>query len=165
LLTEPDLRDDDANEARSRLLGSTRGYRQNRDVFDDAFPASVRWLRAELVPSELKQVRYIDYSYWDELSGGSRLAVDAARRIENGIRTFGVPNERFLSAARTLRDGGSFPPLILVGSSPDALVCLEGNLRLTAYALAGFPTVVECLVGTAPTMNRWSRLPDTAAGS
>jgi hypothetical protein len=35
-------------------------------------------------------------------------------------------------------------------------VCLEGNLRLTAYALAGFPAGVECLVGTAPTMGRWT---------
>jgi hypothetical protein len=43
-----------------------------------------------------------------------------------------------------------------VGEKRDGLVCLEGNLRLTAYALAGFPAGVECLVGTAPTMGRWT---------
>jgi hypothetical protein len=165
LLTEPDLRDDVANEARSRLLGATRGYRQNRDVFDEAFPGSIRWIRAELDPSELMQVRYIEYSYWHELSGGSRLAADAARRIADGVRAFDVPNDRFLSAAQALRRGEQFPPLILVGARTDALVCLEGNLRLTAHAVGGFSVRVECLVGTAPSMNRWSRLPNLAAGS
>ena len=29
--------------------------------------------------------------------------------------------------------------LILVGETHDNLVCLEGHLRLTGYALAGFP--------------------------
>lgn len=37
-------------------------------------------------------------------------------------------------------------------------MCLEGHLRLTAHALAGFPVDVECLVGTAPTMGRWTQL-------
>ncbi|MER5529441.1 hypothetical protein ABT075_33460 [Streptomyces sp. NPDC002677] len=39
----------------------------------------------------------------------------------------------------------------------DDLVCLEGHLRLTAYALVGFPTGIECLIGTAPAMGRWAR--------
>jgi hypothetical protein len=50
-----------------------------------------------------------------------------------------------------------FPPLILVGETHDNLVCLEGHLRLTGYALAGFPAAVECLLGTAPDMGRWAR--------
>lgn len=37
------------------------------------------------------------------------------------------------------------------------LVCLEGQLRLTAHALAGFPTDIECLIGTAPTMGHWTQ--------
>lgn len=89
-----------------------------------------------------------------DLSDGSRLAADAAVRVEAGVRVFDVPNDRFVTAAHALVGGARFPPLILVGEGPDALVCLEGNLRLTAYALAGFPTDVECLVGTAPTMGR-----------
>ncbi|MFF7047874.1 hypothetical protein ACFY94_05805 [Streptomyces griseorubiginosus] len=53
--------------------------------------------------------------------------------------------------------GERFPPLILVGENQDNLVCLEGHLRLTAYALAGFPTDITCLIGTAPTMGRWAQ--------
>ena len=156
LLTEADLADPAANRARRDLLAATRGYGENRDVFED-FPPRVRWIRAVLTPAELARVRYIEYSYWNELSGGSRLPGDAAERIRAGVRVFDVPNDRFLRAAGAVRRGERVPPLILAGPRPAALVCLEGHLRLTAYALAGFPSGVECLVGTAPELDRWAR--------
>ena len=112
-------------------------------------------VRAMLTPAELARVRYIDYSYWNELSGGSRLASDSAQRIRQGTKVFGVSNRRFLSAAQAVERGERFPPPILAGRRRDRLICLEGHLRLTAYALAGFPHEVECLVGTARTMDRW----------
>jgi hypothetical protein len=154
LIMAADLGEADQNRARRTILALTRGYGENRDVFEN-FPASVRWVRAMLAPSELARVRYIDYSYWNELSGGSRLASDAAEHIRRGIKVFGVSNGRFLRAARAVERGDLFPPLILAGRRRDHLVCLEGHLRLTAYALAGFPGEVECLVGTAQTMDRW----------
>lgn len=156
LLTHPDLSDATANAARRAVLAATRGYGENRELFED-FPDHVTWTRAVLSADEVAEVRYVEYSYWEELSGGSRLAADAAVRVEAGVRVFDVPNDRFVTAAHALVGGVRFPPLILVGEGPDALVCLEGNLRLTAYALAGFPTDVECLVGTAPTMGRWTK--------
>ena len=154
LLTDADLGDPMANEARRALLAATRGYGENRDVFED-FPGQVRWIRAVLTATELARVRYIDYSYWNELSGGSRLPGDAAERIRAGVEVFGVPNGRFLTAARAVQRGVCFSPLILAGPRPDTLVCLEGHLRLTAHALAGFPVDVECLVGTAQAMDCW----------
>jgi hypothetical protein len=154
LITAADLSDVDQNRARRAILAAARGYGENRDVFE-RFPARVRWVRAMLAPSELAGVRYIDYSYWNELSGGSRLASDAAQQIRHGIKVFGVSNKRFLRAARAVERGEHFQPLILVGLRKDCLICLEGHLRLTAYALAGFPSEVECLIGTARTMDRW----------
>ena len=156
LLTEADLADPAANQARRDLLAATRGYGENRDVFED-FPGKVRWIRAVLTPDELARVRYIEYSYWNELSGGSRLPGDAAKRIRAGVRVFGVSNGRFVTAARAVRRGERFLPFILAGPRHETLVCLEGHLRLTAYALAGFPVGVECLVGTASAMDRWAR--------
>ena len=91
------------------------------------------------------------------ISGGSRLPADAAKRVNEGVRAFGVSNQRFLDAARAVARGERFPPLILVGQRRDSLGCLEGNLRLTACALAGLPTEVACLVGTARTMARWTQ--------
>jgi hypothetical protein len=156
LLTDADLADLRANRARRDLLAVTRGYGENRDVFE-GFPARVRWVRAVLTPEELARVRYIDYSYWNELTGGSRLPRDAAERIEAGVRAFGVSNHRFVAAARAVRRGERFAPLILAGPRRDSLVCLEGHLRLTGYALAGFPVEVRCLVGTARAIGRWAR--------
>ncbi|MEU6511813.1 hypothetical protein [Streptomyces sp. NPDC046942] len=156
LLTHPDLSDAGANFARRALLAATRGYGENRDLFEN-FPNQVTWTRALLSASEAASVRYIDYSYWIELSGGSRRPTDAAARIKAGLRAFDVPNEPFVDAAQALIRGERFPPLILVGERQDNLVCLEGHLRLTAYALIGFPTDIECLIGTAPALGRWAQ--------
>ncbi|MFJ2960627.1 hypothetical protein OG896_28590 [Streptomyces sp. NBC_00669] len=156
LLTRPDLSDARANLARRDLLAATRGYGENRGLFEN-FPVGVTWTRAVLSPAEAAAVRYLDYSYWVELSGGSRRPADAAARVTAGLRAFDVSNEPFLDAARALTRGASFPPVVLVGVRQDDLVCLEGHLRLTAHALAGFPSDVECLIGTAPDMGRWAR--------
>lgn len=155
LLTRPDLRDVGDNELRRAMLGALRGYGENRELFEH-FPSQVRWFWASLTPEELSKTRYVEYSYWSEISGGSRLPSDAEGRIRAGRTAFSVPNQRFLQAARALAHGARFPALILVGGRADDLVCLEGNLRLTAYALAGFPAAVDCLVGLAPDMERWS---------
>ncbi len=130
-------------------------YGESRELFE-FFPARVEWMWTQIQPTELAAVRYIEYSYWNELSGGSRLAVDAARRIDEGVRPFGVSNARFRAAADAVRDGVRFPPLILAGPLHNELVCLEGNLRLTAYALAGFPVHLECLTGVSPALRRWA---------
>ena len=71
LLTRPDLSDAKANAARRALLAATRGYGENRGLFGD-FPAHVTWIRAVLSADEAAKVRYMNYSYWIELSGGSR---------------------------------------------------------------------------------------------
>jgi hypothetical protein len=154
MLTKADLGSANQNFARRRLLAVTRGYGESRDVFE-RFPSDVSWVRAILSPRELERVRYIDYSYWNELSGGTRLASVAAQQIRRGVEVFGVSNDRFLHAARAIEGGVQLPPLILAGERRDSLICLEGHLRLTAYALAGFPTQVECLVGTSSDMDRW----------
>ncbi|WP_371503173.1 hypothetical protein OG871_38305 [Kitasatospora sp. NBC_00374] len=156
LLTHPDLSDTGANFARRALLAATRGYGENRDLFEN-FPTQVTWTRALLSADEAARVRYLNYSYWVELSGGSRRPADAAARIKAGIRAFDVPNEPFVDAAHALIGGERFPPLILLGEGQDNLVCLEGHLRLTAHALVGFRIDIECLIGTAPTMGRWAQ--------
>ena len=157
LLTHPDLADAEANAARRALLAETRGYGENRELFDSTFPIKVTWTRAVLTPAELAAVRYMDYSYWIELSGGTRLPADAAKLIKAGHRAYGIPNDGAIAAGQAAKAAVRFPPLILVGETHDNLVCLEGHLRLTAYALAGFPAPVECLLGSAPDMTLWAR--------
>lgn len=101
------------------MLGEYRGYGRDQDVFRYV-PSDVRWFRAQVTKADLAQVRYIDYDYGTELSGGSRLAEDAAKRIEQGIEVFRVSNGGFWYMANALKAGASFPELIMVG--PDERV-------------------------------------------
>jgi hypothetical protein len=85
VVTDPDLDDDAENQARLRLLTRHRGYGTRTELFD-GFPDDVRWQWMAITAAGLARVRYIDYDYWVELSGGTRLAVDAAPRIRAGSR-------------------------------------------------------------------------------
>ncbi len=158
VVTGPDLGGDGENQARLRLLTEHRGYGTRTDYFE-GFPDDVCWQWMAITPAELSGVRYIEYDYWNELSGGTRLAVDAAARIGAGVAPFGVPNDRVLGMAQAVAAGAQFPPLILVttGFVGDDVVVLEGHVRLTAFMLARdrLPPELEVLVGSSPMMARW----------
>jgi hypothetical protein len=156
LVDEPDPTDPAANAVRRRLLGEYRGYGRNADVFT-GFPADVRWYRALATREDLARVRYIDYDYWIELSGGSRLVVDAVVRITRGIEVFGVSNAGIWYLADLIAAGAVPPEPILVGAEEGApLVILEGHARLTAYLLRPehLPPLLEILVGYSPVMDK-----------
>jgi hypothetical protein len=89
LLESPDLQDVEECSRRAKLLSEFRGYRVNGEVFE-SFPDDVAWARFAISSLELMQVQYIDYSYWNELSGASRLPSDAATRFRNGATIFGM---------------------------------------------------------------------------
>src|SRR6266446_1632279 len=127
VLTNPDLGDDAENQARLWLLTRHRGYGTRIELFD-GFPYDVRWQWMTITPVELARVRFIDYDYWVELSGGTRLATDAAPRIRAGVAPFGVPCDWAVGMAQAVADGARFPPLILVTTGPGGdLAVLEVN--------------------------------------
>src|SRR5262245_20918321 len=97
LVTSPVLADAEENALRRAILDETRGYGRREGLFA-GFPADVRWQRVRLTRDDLAAVRYIDYDYWVELSGGSRRPADAAERIRSGVRVFRVANDGFLDA-------------------------------------------------------------------
>jgi hypothetical protein len=156
VIEEPDLSNPADNAYRAQVLGELRGYGRDQDVFQDV-PADVRWYRAWATKDDLAQVRYIDYDYWTELSGGTRLAMDAAERIRQGIEAFRVGNGAYWYLAEALKAGATFPELILVGSNEGGPhVLLEGHTRLTAYFLAPecIPPLLPVIVGYAPGLDR-----------
>lgn len=137
---------------RRRVLSEHRGYGAGKDVFE-SFPENVDWVWAYLTREELKHVKYINYSYWIELTGGTRYARDAVKAIREGKRIFGVSNEGFLRAAEAVQKGTAFKPLILVAAReyPGQRIILEGHLRLTAYMLAiDSIDKVKVMIGYAP---------------
>jgi len=157
IIENPDTANTEENRIRCRLLGDFRGYGQNRALFED-FPETVEWHWVALNRDEVARIRYINYSYWNELSGGSRLPKDAALAIRAGREIYRQSNAGFLKMAEALRNGAELPPLILVGASLNSeWTVLEGHARLTAYALEPdcIPEPMEVLIGFAPEFAAW----------
>lgn len=156
IVAKSDITDNSQNKARRQILSATRGYEQDRVLFV-GFPHDVAWQEVEITKDELAHVQYINYSYWNELTNGSRLPSDAAANIRAGKVVFGVSNENFIKAAEAVRAGHQFPTLILVGTDKGSLVALEGHLRLTAYALAWdeVPDAMKVIIGTSRNVGSW----------
>ena len=157
MLHVPDWQNAQENALRRTLLGAYRGYGRNEGYFI-GFPTNVRWERATLTRQELEQVRYIEYDYWVEISGGTRMAVDGARNATAGMVVFGVKSSGLVYMANELQRGAQFPPLILVAKDVDAyLVVMEGHVRLTAYLIAPeyIPSKLEVILGYSEQIIDW----------
>jgi len=142
----PDTRDDAANAIRRQVLAAYRSYPKG-DVFT-GMPAGVTWHRAALTPAELATVRYLDYPYWTEFSGGTRLAADGARRL--GPWQDQPLGSMYRQIAENLRDGRLPPTLILLGEpGPANLVVVEGHKRLTGLLVCPhwLPAELTVLLG------------------
>lgn len=146
VVEQPDARDEAASAVRRQILAAYRGY-PDGDVFT-RMPADVRWHHAALTPAELAMVRYIDYPYWTDFSGGTRLAADGARRL--GSWQDQPPGTFYRQIAENLRDGRLPPPLILLSEPGLAnLIVIEGHKRLTGLLLCPhwLPAELEVLLG------------------
>lgn len=157
ILQAPDWHNTQENALRRTILGAHRGYGRNAGYFI-GFPSDVHWQRVSLSRQDLEQIRYINYDYWDELSGGTRMAVDGAKNALAGKVVFHVSSEGLVYMANQLRQGAQFPPLILVAKNVDAyLVVMEGHVRLTAYLIVPeyIPTELEAILGYSEQITNW----------
>src|SRR5690349_2768930 len=68
---------------RRRLLDEVRAY-ESRDGLFLGFPREVDWFRVALTRGEVLDILFIDWSWWLDLSGGTRRPREAARRIRAG---------------------------------------------------------------------------------
>lgn len=157
IIENPDVNNEKENIYRANLLDKYRGFGKKTLLFD-CFPSNVQWERVLLSKDELKKVMFINLDYWVKLSGGSRLAVDAAKNITSGVEVFGKSNKHFWEAAELLKRGGKFPEIILVSTDKGGkLVTLEGHLRLTVYFLRPeyTPKELEVIVGYSKDFANW----------
>ncbi|HKR81532.1 MAG TPA: hypothetical protein VJR27_00860 [Candidatus Saccharimonadales bacterium] len=152
VIVTPDIKDEHQNELRAKVLGDYRGYKQNRAIFAN-FPHNLAWYTAELSREEIGDLRYVDYSYWNELTNNTHMVKDAVKNIQQDKTVFDVRNDRFLAVAEKIRHGEhDFEPMILWDKSKDwPLTILEGHLRATAFGLAGkdAPKSILVIVGLA----------------
>lgn len=160
LVDDPDLDDEQQNEIRARALRLARGWNTDEGMFR-RFPSDVAWSHGALEPAEVERLRYIDYSYWNGLSGGSRRVVDVAAALEEER----VPAWLVAMGTRWCSDlaeeyrAGLVTPEIIVLGTPDlsSLVVVEGHVRVTGIVLSGvyrrrWPTA---FVGTSVHATEW----------
>lgn len=135
MILSADIESVDENIRRKKLLSEFRGYGLNQEMFE-RFPTVTEWSLYSFTRDDLERIRYIDYSYWNELSAGTHMPMAAAETIRKGILIYGQDNSGFLRAAEYIRSGGTFPRMFLLTSDFENFVIVEGHLRMTAYALA-----------------------------
>lgn len=157
VLARPDTSDAEQNAYRLDLLDRHRGWVRREGLFD-GFPQRIDWFRAALSPDEVLAIRYINWDWWLEVSGGTRLAPTAAEQIRSG-RIEGANAEWHEPIAGRLRSDRPPPELIAI-SPPDlrTLVLVEGHVRLTAFALYPeyLPHELEIFLGVAERAADWS---------
>ena len=147
MVLSADIESVDENARRKKLLSEFRGYGLNQEMFE-RFPTITTWSLCSFTRDDLEQIRYIDYSYWNELSDGTHLPIVAAETIRKGVSIYGQDNDGFLRAAEYIRSGGTFPRMFFLTSDFEKFVIVEGHLRMTAYALAPeYFNHVEVIVG------------------
>lgn len=148
IITKADLQSNLQNVQRKKLLGAFRGYGEDRELFERFPKEFTEWNLCSFSASDFENIRYIDYSYWNELSAGTRKPLAAAETIRRGVRIFEVSNEGFLRAAEYIKDGGTFPKPFFITADYETFVIVEGHQRMTAYALVPkYFDKVEVIVG------------------
>ncbi len=135
IILSADMQSQEENRQRRELLGAVRGYGRNESMFE-RFPIVTDWKLCGFSQPDLEKIRYIHYSYWNMLSGGTHRPTDAAEMIRRGICVYEQSNEGFLRAASHIRNNGTFPSMFFLTADYEEYVIVEGHLRMTAYAMA-----------------------------
>jgi hypothetical protein len=160
LVYDPDLGSAEENRARERALAVARGWR-DAEVFE-GFPAQVDWYHGVLPPDLLERVRFIEYSYWNELSGGSRRPADVRATVQAGklpgwLTELGT--DWIFAFADRLATAGAVDDLIVMATPGlGELVLLEGHARLTAIFVGDHQRrlTVRGYLGVSAATDRWS---------
>jgi len=160
LVLRPDLGSDQENRARERALATARGWR-DAELFE-GFPGDVDWYHGVLPPETLSRVRFIDYSYWNELSGGSRRPADVAATLRSGrlpAWLIELGTDWCFTLAARLATAETVDDLIIMATPDlDELVLLEGHARLTAIFVGGLQRrlTISGYLGLSPRIEQWS---------
>ena len=112
IVDRPDLQSGRENRIRRELLTAVRGY-GTRTLLFKGFPQNMTWRKVAIETEDADKLKYANYETWVQLSGGSRLVVDGAKRVE-AIQVGENANENIKAVADDLRAGKRYPALIAV---------------------------------------------------
>ena len=134
IITTANLNNEQENILRKEILAKFRGYGKNADLFEN-FPNITSYLLCEFSLEDLKDIFYINYSYWNELSNNTHSPIDAAKNIEKNIEIYNVSNQPFIDGKNVLENNKTFLPMIFLTHDYKSFIILEGHSRITIYAL------------------------------
>lgn len=134
IITDGNIESVEENAIRAEILKRFRGW-PDKEIFEN-FPNSVQWVWAEFNTDDITKIKYIEYSYWNELSDYTGSPLIAAKTIMSGRTVFDVSNDNALKGTTMIKGGYRFPPMIfLTGKNEDCFYILEGHGRMTVYGL------------------------------
>ena len=131
LIINGDINNKDENILRRKLIKYYRGY-PNEDIFTN-FPKDINWSFVELSESDINNLYYIDYDYWNEISNNTSKPLEAVKNIRKGIEIKPLPINTFIEGFETIKTK-KFLPIILITCNDKKYLIIEGHSRATIYA-------------------------------
>lgn len=130
IILNGNIEDEQENNDRLKIMKKFRGYPD--EEFFERFPNIEEWKFLELNESDIDNIYYIDYDYWNELSNGTSKPVEAAKVIKSGKEIYEVSNQPFLDGVEYNKTN-KFPPVILITCNNEKYLIIEGHSRMTVY--------------------------------
>ena len=130
IILNGNIEDEQENNDRLKIMKKFRGY-PDEELFE-RFPNIEEWKFLELNESDIDNIYYIDYDYWNELSNGTSKPVEAAKVIKSGKEIYEVSNQPFLDGVEYNKTN-KFPPVILITCNDEKYLIIEGHSRMTVY--------------------------------
>ena len=130
IILNGNIEDEQENNDRLKIMKKFRGY-PDEELFE-RFPNIEEWKFLELNESDIDNIYYIDYDYWNELSNGTSKPVEAAKDIKSGKEIYEVSNQPFLDGVEYNKTN-KFPPVILITCNNEKYLIIEGHSRMTVY--------------------------------
>ena len=138
IIINGDISNSYENNKRLTIMKLFRGY-PDKDLFNN-FPTITKWKLSRLSSSDINNIYYIDYDYWNKFSNETSNPVEAAKNIRDGMEVFNVSNKPFFDGIKYL-ENNAFPPVILITCNEEKYLIIEGHSRVTIYAFD--PTRLE----------------------
>ena len=130
IILNGNIEDEQENNDRLKIMKKFRGY-PDEELFE-RLPNIEEWKFLELNESDIDNIYYIDYDYWNELSNGTSKPVEAAKVIKSGKEIYEVSNQPFLDGVEYNKTN-KFPPVILITCNNEKYLIIEGHSRMTVY--------------------------------
>ena len=157
MITDPNTQNEKENITREELIRSLDGDDVGGYLSQD-FPNNIQWKLVRLNKKDIQQIKYLNYSYWNELSNHKRYIAVGVKTIKKGVEIFNESNNRFFSAFEALKKGAKFPPPILITKNEQSdIVAIDGHLRLTSYLFDSnyTPNEIDAYIGYSENFANW----------